>query len=661
MELFPYVQLSNLVATKEDAANRGVADGYAALDSAGRVPLSQIPTDVTGLINTVQLTSEKDQANGYAALDAARRIATNRLPANVGTVAADWPTYKPRIPPSGGGKDMVLTKSSSTNYDYTWQLPPGAQDLSALQSDVAELEDTVASLPLSSILPWSSGTAPATAVRKHLNSIWWTPEATSVEPGYDYPFPLHTDVAGWTTSGCLSDRSEGIVSNGNAVAVSTTGIPIAQLDGFSVSFQIKGDKANGFTALGIAYDNAIGTTDSSRGIDIWATQISTTVLTPVRLECTYEGTTLTLRLYVNDILRNTVTGNFVATHFYLRFHRYFNGFWQVKGPFTGQGAPKAPWLKVVDMDEYRKLPWAVITGKPTTYPPATHTHAWGDITGKPSTFAPSAHTHTKSQITDLGPQLPTTGLTVGDTLTWNGTTWVGGPGGGSSIKDRRWLAASSDVSIDEFESASLAAAWGFTAYSSYPSAALPTYTQAAGVLSVKYGPNTGSGNAEQDGNGGNHAAIVRPLSGAGGSMAVGDAFYTAYVGHSANNDDYRMGGLVLSTTGTTGGQQILHRWWNGWGNSRPTGLRALSDWRGDSGVGVGDRNFALPVTYSRLVRISSTTWRADLSPDGVSWLHGDVFTWEQEPTHVGFADSNWNTGRASVIAYQFLRRQSGIV
>lgn len=128
MELFPYVQLSNLVATKEDAANRGVADGYAALDSAGKVPLSQIPSDVTGLISTVQLKSEKDQANGYAALDAARRIATNRLPANVGTVAADWPTYKPRIPPSGGGKDMVLTKSSSTDYDYTWKLPPGWQD-----------------------------------------------------------------------------------------------------------------------------------------------------------------------------------------------------------------------------------------------------------------------------------------------------------------------------------------------------------------------------------------------------------------------------------------------------------------------------------------------------------------------------------------------------
>lgn len=143
MELFPYVQLSNLVATKEDAANRGVADGYAALDSNGRVPLSQIPTDVTGLINTVQLKSEKDQANGYAALDAARRIATNRLPANVGTVAADWPTYKPRIPPPGGDKDMVLTKSSSTDYAYTWQLPPGAQDFTEMREDIAQTEEDI--------------------------------------------------------------------------------------------------------------------------------------------------------------------------------------------------------------------------------------------------------------------------------------------------------------------------------------------------------------------------------------------------------------------------------------------------------------------------------------------------------------------------------------
>lgn len=33
--------------------------------------------------------------------------------------------------------------------------------------------------------------------------------------------------------------------------------------------------------------------------------------------------------------------------------------------------------------------WSNVTGKPTTFAPATHTHAWADVTGKPATFAPT--------------------------------------------------------------------------------------------------------------------------------------------------------------------------------------------------------------------------------------------------------------------------------
>ncbi|MFD7259312.1 tail fiber domain-containing protein [Streptomyces sp. NPDC059874] len=38
--------------------------------------------------------------------------------------------------------------------------------------------------------------------------------------------------------------------------------------------------------------------------------------------------------------------------------------------------------------------WSTITGKPTTFPPSTHTHqapTWGDVTGKPTTFNPAPH------------------------------------------------------------------------------------------------------------------------------------------------------------------------------------------------------------------------------------------------------------------------------
>ena len=44
--------------------------------------------------------------------------------------------------------------------------------------------------------------------------------------------------------------------------------------------------------------------------------------------------------------------------------------------------------------------WEDITGKPSTYPPETHTHAqylesvaWSIITGKPSTYPPETHNH----------------------------------------------------------------------------------------------------------------------------------------------------------------------------------------------------------------------------------------------------------------------------
>ena len=46
------------------------------------------------------------------------------------------------------------------------------------------------------------------------------------------------------------------------------------------------------------------------------------------------------------------------------------------------------------------LLWDLITGKPSTFPPDTHTHAqylesvgWADVTGKPSTFPPASHDH----------------------------------------------------------------------------------------------------------------------------------------------------------------------------------------------------------------------------------------------------------------------------
>jgi hypothetical protein len=242
----------------------------------------------------------------------------------------------------------------------------------------------------------------------------------------------------------------------------------------------------------------------------------------------------------------------------------------------------------------------------------------------------------------------------------------GGEGGGPQIKDRRWTKATTDVSIDEFNGSSIDVAWTYAAHASIPalpSLARPRYVQGAGVLSVKYGPETGVGGGTGDGGTGRHHAILRPLSGAGGSMSVGDAFYCAFTPLVRANSNYRMCGLVLSTTDDSSGNQLYFRWWTG----GTIGARSMVSWGGDGGVaGNTDYVYGAQVqnspVYQRLVRLSSTTWRSDVSNDGVSWILGNAaLTWAYEPTHVGFAESNWNTNTPSVVSYEFLRRQSGVM
>ncbi|BAU32448.1 hypothetical protein [Microcella alkaliphila] len=53
-----------------------------------------------------------------------------------------------------------------------------------------------------------------------------------------------------------------------------------------------------------------------------------------------------------------------------------------------------------------ELTWAAITGKPSTFPPAAHTHPWDSITSRPSTFPPAAHTHPWDSITSRPSTFP---------------------------------------------------------------------------------------------------------------------------------------------------------------------------------------------------------------------------------------------------------------
>ena len=43
--------------------------------------------------------------------------------------------------------------------------------------------------------------------------------------------------------------------------------------------------------------------------------------------------------------------------------------------------------------------WGQVTGKPSTFKPSSHTHPWSQVTGRPSTYPPSSHSHSWGSIT----------------------------------------------------------------------------------------------------------------------------------------------------------------------------------------------------------------------------------------------------------------------
>jgi hypothetical protein len=257
----------------------------------------------------------------------------------------------------------------------------------------------------------------------------------------------------------------------------------------------------------------------------------------------------------------------------------------------------------------------------------------------------------------------TTPIQAGDLFTCAYLYSVAAPAAGGP-RDRRWVVGPGEFSIDEFNNGVIDPAWVRAKASgipALPSLANPTYVESGDVLSAKYGPDTGVGNGVADGATARHTGLVRPLSSIGGPLANGDAIITAFTPLVRINASYRMSGLIFSTSGLdNAGNQLYLRWWSNSGN---TVTRSLTGWAGDVANGPAGEAYPLMGTlqYQRLVRVSSTTWRYDLSPDGVTWIHAPtITTWAFEPTHVGFAESNWNSTVPSVTSYEFIRRVSGV-
>lgn len=224
---------------------------------------------------------------------------------------------------------------------------------------------------------------------------------------------------------------------------------------------------------------------------------------------------------------------------------------------------------------------------------------------------------------------------------------------GGAVRDRRWYRGAGEISIDEFNDVSLDAAWTRVDGTGAASGNL-TWTEDADALSAC---NIGGDSTDK------FHALMRPLTGAGGSMSAGDAFITClrlFAPHVSGS--ITIVGLALADGTSFGsGNQVF---------TEVADVNASNTYQTFSWTNygtVGTSGGALPATlplgllYLRLVMTAANTWRSDLSIDGVSWLLGPATVAKtMTPTHVGFFDSSYGTSAKHIASWEFLRRVSGV-
>lgn len=222
-----------------------------------------------------------------------------------------------------------------------------------------------------------------------------------------------------------------------------------------------------------------------------------------------------------------------------------------------------------------------------------------------------------------------------------------------TVKDARWSPLSGQTTSDEFNDASLDSAWVRVDGTGAASGNI-AWTENADVVSAY---NIGGDTTDK------FHALVRPLSGLGGSLVAGDAFTTCVRLWCPAATNFAFTGLVF-TDGTThgAGNQVWAE--VGVGATGPNSLQVFS-WTnfGTAGTSAGALSAALPIhlVYVRLVMTATNTWRADYSIDGVSWIKGKATLSKTiTPTHVGFFDSSYGTATEHIASYEFLRRVSGV-
>lgn len=222
-------------------------------------------------------------------------------------------------------------------------------------------------------------------------------------------------------------------------------------------------------------------------------------------------------------------------------------------------------------------------------------------------------------------------------------------GGGATILDRRWTPGSGETSIDEFNDGTLDSAWVRVDAASESGFISWTEDADSDVLSVGTALGTDAA-AEIHG-------LVQPLSGVGGSLANGDAFYTHVTW--GRYGQFFVGGICASDGTTHGSGVQVTASLTVSSSSAAIEHRAFTNWNALTNT----TSYFTPAgnsAYIRLVKLASTNWRVDMSADGITWTPGTSFTNSLTATQIGFFGSSYGTTVKHNVAFEFLRRDSGI-
>jgi len=267
--------------------------------------------------------------------------------------------------------------------------------------------------------------------------------------------------------------------------------------------------------------------------------------------------------------------------------------------------------------------------------------------------AASDHTHDvvltmkkENEVTMTGDIMLAAGENVSLTQdTINKKITIAATVGSGGIKDYKWNIPDGDTSIDEFNDDSLDEDWIRVDKSGGSGRVI--WGESGEILSCF---NHGGDSSSE------LHALLLPV---GTEIAVGEAIETCLTVFGTNVTNYTMGGLIL-TDGTVfgSGNQVftLNYMSTTAGITHNTRLHTGFDTQVSTGTAF--LSSYLRDIYVRLRRVTTDTWRCEVSPNGIHWFGCATVSKTFTPTHMGILSSSWGTSLDTVVSYEYFRRTS---